>query len=89
MLDPRLQEYQDKYADQLIRFNPYALKKTGLLQSQTLLKLEDYMLICAPYQLGMRRVVLLVILSRNEVSFFQQFLNKLSSLNLAFQRPTS
>lgn len=89
MVEPRIQEYQDKYADQLIRFNPYALKKTGLLQAQTLLKLEDYMLICAPYQLGMARVVLLVILSRDEVSFFQQYLNKLASLNLAFQRPTN
>ena len=63
MADARIQEYQDKYAEKLIRFNPYAVKKTGLLQSQTLLKLEDYMLICAPYELGMRRVVLLVILS--------------------------
>jgi hypothetical protein len=89
MVDQRIQEYQDKYADQLIRFNPYALKKTGLLQSRTLLKIEDYMLICAPYQLGMQRVVLLVILSRNEVVFFQPFLNKLSSLNLAFQRPAN
>jgi hypothetical protein len=79
MTDQRIQEYQGKYA----------LKKTGLLQSQTLLKVEDYMLICAPYQLGMRRVVLLVILSRDEVVFFQRFLNQLSSLNLAFQRPAN
>lgn len=89
MADLRTQEYMDRYADQVIRFNPYALKKTGLLQSQTLLKLEDYMLICAPYELGLRRVVLLVILSRGEVDFFQRFLNKASSLNLAFHRPTS
>jgi hypothetical protein len=89
MADPRIQEYQQKYAKALIRFNPYAVKKTGLLQSQTLLKLEDYMLICAPYELGMQRVALLVILSRDEVSFFQRFLNQLSSLNLAFQRPTN
>jgi hypothetical protein len=89
MADQRIQEYRDKYTDQVIRFNPYAVKKTGLLQSQTLLKLEDYVLICAPYHLGMRRVVLLVILSRDEVTFFQQFLNKPSSLNLAFQRPAN
>jgi hypothetical protein len=85
----RLQEYKEKYSDQIIRFNPYAIKKTGLQQSQTLLKLEDYMLICAPYQLSMDRVVLLVILSRDEINFFQQFQNKLTSVNMSFLKPTN
>jgi len=85
----RVQEYKDKYSDQTIRFNPYAVKKMGLQQSQTLLKLEDYMLICAPYQLSMDRVVLLVILSREEINFFQQFQNKLTSVNMSFLKPTN
>jgi hypothetical protein len=85
----RLQEYKEKYSDQTIRFNPYAVKKMGLQQSQTLLKLEDYMLICAPYQLSMDRVVLLVILSRDEINFFQQFQNKLTSINMSFLKPTN
>jgi hypothetical protein len=85
----RLQEYKEKYCEQMIRFNPYAVKKMGLQQSQTLLKLEDYMLICAPYQLSMDRVVLLVILSREEISFFQQFQNKLTSVNMSFLKPTN
>jgi len=84
MASSRVQEYQEKYADKTVRFNPYAVKKMGLQQSQTMLKLEDYMLICAPYQLSMGRAVLLVILSKNEVSFFQQFQNKLASLNMSF-----
>jgi hypothetical protein len=83
------EEYKEKYAEQSIRFNPYAVKKMGLQQSQTMLKLEDYMLICAPYELSMNRVILLVILSRNEVSFFQQFQNKLTSVNMSFLRPTN
>jgi hypothetical protein len=85
----RLQEYKDKYFEQIIRFNPYTVKKMGLQQSQTLLKLDDYMLICAPYQLSMDRVVLLVILSREEVSFFQQYQNKLTSVNMSFLKPTN
>jgi hypothetical protein len=85
----RFEEYKEKYAEQTIRFNPYAVKKMGLQQSQTMLKLEDYMLICAPYELSMNRVILLVILSRNEVSFFQQFQNKLTSVNMSFLRPTN
>lgn len=86
MTGSRLQEYQQKYSSETIRFNPYAVKKTGLLQSQTLLKLEDYMLICAPYQLSMSQAILLVILSPDEINFFQQFRSKLTSLTIAFQK---
>jgi hypothetical protein len=85
----RIQDYVEKYSDQTIRFNPYAIKKMGLQQSQTLLKLEDYMLICAPYQLSMQRIILLVILNRNEVTFFQQFQNRLTSVNMSFQKPAN
>ncbi|MBA7620822.1 hypothetical protein ES703_28177 [subsurface metagenome] len=83
----RVQDYIERYSDQIIRFNPYTIKKMGLLQSQTLLKLENYMLICAPYQLSMKRAVLLVILSRGEIGFFQQFQKKITSLSLTFQKP--
>ncbi len=83
----RVQSYVAKYADQMVRFNPFTIKKMGLLQSQTMLKLEDYMLICAPYQLSMKRAILLVILSRDESDFFQQFQKKITSLSFTFQRP--
>jgi hypothetical protein len=86
MAGSRVQEYQQKYATEVVRFNPYAVKKLGLLQSQTLLKIEDYMLICAPYQLSMTRVILLVILTPEEISFFQQFRSRLASLTIAFQK---
>jgi hypothetical protein len=89
MPSSRVQDYQQKYADQIVRFNPYAIKKTGLVQAQTLLKIEDLVLICAPYQLSMSRVVLLAILSSNEISFFQQYRTKLAVLTLAFQKPTA
>ncbi len=81
----RIQEYQENYADQSIRFTPYALKKTGLVQSQVFLKIEDYVLICAPYQLSMSRGIFLVVLSPQEITFFQQFQKKLCSINLTFQ----
>jgi hypothetical protein len=85
----RLQDYIDKFADQPIRFTPYALKKTGLVQSQVFLKIEEYHLICAPFQLSMHRGVFLVVLSSQEISFFQQFQRKLCSINLTFQRGSS
>jgi hypothetical protein len=61
------------------------LKKTGLVQSQVFLKIEDYLLICAPFQLSMKRGIFLVVLSAQEITFFQQFQKKLCSINLTFQ----
>jgi len=86
MAKTRVQEYTDKFADALIRFTPYALKKTGLVQSQVLLKIEDYLLICAPFQMSMKRGIFLVVLSAQEITFFQQFQKKLCTINLTFQR---
>jgi hypothetical protein len=85
MAKSRIQEYTEKYAEQTIRFTPYALKKTGLVQSQVFLSIEDYMLICAPYQLSMGRGIFLVVLSPQEISFFQQFQKKLCTIHLTFQ----
>jgi hypothetical protein len=69
-----------------VRFTPYALKKTGLVQSQVFLKIEDYLLICAPFQLSMSRGIFLVVLSEQEIKFFQQFQKKMCSINLTFQQ---
>ncbi len=85
MAKSRVQDYVAKFADQPIRFTPYALKKTGLVQSQVFLKIEDYLLICAPFQLSMRRGIFLVVLSAQEILFFQQFQARLCSINLTFQ----
>lgn len=89
MAKTRVQDYAEKFADTPIRFTPYALKKTGLVQSQVFLKIEDYHLICAPFQLSMKRGIFLVVLSAQEITFFQQFQKKLCSINLTFQRTGS
>ena len=89
MAKSRLQDYLEKFSDQPIRFTPYALKKTGLVQSQVFLKIEDYLLICAPFQLSMKRGIFLVVLSSQEIAFFQQFQKKLCSINLSFQQTGS
>ncbi len=89
MSKSRVQDYVDKFPDVPIRFTPYALKKTGLVQSQVFLKIEDYHLICAPFQLSLKRGIFLVVLSAQEISFFQQFQKKLCSINLTFQRTGS
>jgi hypothetical protein len=86
MAKTRVQEYSEKYADTPIRFTPYALKKTGLVQSQVFLKIEDYLLICAPFQLSMSRGIFLVVLSAQEIKFFEQFKKKICSVNFTFQK---
>jgi hypothetical protein len=82
----RVQDYVERYADQAIRITPYALKKTGLVQSQVFLKIEEYLLICAPFQISMKGGIFLVVLSPQEITFFQQFQKKLVSINLTFQK---
>ena len=82
----RIDDYRAQLADRIVRFNEYTVKKTGLVQSQTILKIEDYVLVCAPFQLSMDRAIFLVILSRQETSFFQRMLKKICSVSFVFTR---
>ncbi len=86
MAKSKVQEYVQKFASQPIRVTPYALKKTGLVQSQVFLKIDDYLLICAPFQLSMKGGIFLVVLSAQEITFFQQFQKKLCTINFTFQQ---
>jgi len=85
----RAEEYVEKLADELVRLTPYALKRTGLVQSQVFVKIEDYSLICAPYQLSMKQGIFLVVLSPQEIRFFQRYEKKLCSIDLTFQKTGS
>jgi hypothetical protein len=85
----RIKDYFDSLSDTRIRFSPYAVLKTGLISSQTILKIEDYMLICSPYQLSMKQAILLLILSQEETHFFQQYRGDSCSLSLTFLKPGS
>ncbi len=89
MAKSRIVEYVEKFADQAVRITPYAQKKTGLVGSQVFLKVEDYLLICAPFELSLNRGIFLVVLSPQEISFFQRFQKKLCSINLTFQQTGS
>ena len=87
MAKSRIEEYRARFSERIIRFTKYTVKKTGLVQSQTILKIEDYVLVCAPFQLAMDRAIFLVILSRQEHVFFQQMLKKICSVSFSFMRP--
>jgi hypothetical protein len=86
MQSAQAQSYAQQYRESKITFNPYVAKKTGLLQTQTVLTLDTYALNCIPYQISMSQVILLGMLSSNEISFFQKYIKALGGLSLVFQR---
>jgi len=84
MAKSKRKEYIESLAHTPIRFSPYAVLKTGLITSQTVLKIEDYMLICSPYELSMQKAILLLILSEEETRFFRQYRGDTCALSLTF-----
>jgi hypothetical protein len=72
-----------------VTFSPFVIKKTGLQQAQTLLKIDAYSLICIPFQSSNVQVSLLASLSKDEVTFFQRYKGALGGLNMVFQAGTS
>ncbi len=87
MSSTRVQEYFKTLSATLVRINPFTSVKTGLVAGQTILKIEDYTLICSPYQLSMKKAVLLLILSKEETHFFQQYRDSSCFLSFTFQKP--
>jgi hypothetical protein len=81
--------YEEQFKDTVISFSPFVLASTGVLQSQTALKVDTYNLACAPYQLSMGRAVLLGSFTKDEVAFFQRYKNALAGLTLTVQKATA
>jgi hypothetical protein len=80
--------YEEQFKDAVVSFSPFALHSTGIIQSQTSLKVDTYTLACVPYQLSMTRVVLIGSFSKDEIAFFQRFKGAHAGLTLSIQRPT-
>jgi len=83
----RIQTYQERFGDQMVRFSGFALKKTGLQAGQTQLQLEGYVLACSPFQISMKRAIVLLVLSAEEASFYQRYQGKLCRLSFHFLKP--
>lgn len=88
-MDSQASAYRERFKDKYITFTPYALKKMGIVQSQTSLKIDVYTLICVPYRLSLDKVVLLLSFSKDEVVYFQRFKGGLASLTVVFQESPS
>jgi hypothetical protein len=80
---------EEQYKDALVSFSPFVLRSTGIIQSQTTLKVDTYTLVCVPYQLTMSKVILIGAFTKDEIAFFQRFTGSLAGLVISVQRPTT
>lgn len=81
--------YEEQYKDAVVSFSPFVLNSTGIIQSQTSLKVDTYMLACVPYQLSMAKAILIGAFTKDEIVFFQRFKGALAGLTLTVQGGTS
>jgi hypothetical protein len=84
-MDSQASHYRERFKDQTVTFTPYAFKKMGLVQPQTILKIDVYTLICVPYRISFGKVALLLSFTQEEIVFFQRFKGGLASLTMVFQ----
>ncbi|MCL2880615.1 MAG: hypothetical protein FWF29_10240 [Treponema sp.] len=80
-------QYLARFGDQSIACNQYALAKLGVDRSHCFLKIEDYMILCVPFQFGFKRSLFLASLSKQELTFFQRYINGIVGLSIAFLPP--
>jgi hypothetical protein len=81
--------FEEQYKDAVVSFSPFVLHSTGIIQSQTSLKVDTYTLACVPYQISMARAVLIGSFTKDEVVFFQRFKGSLAGLTLTVQGGTA
>ncbi|MDR1506566.1 MAG: hypothetical protein LBI67_05635 [Treponema sp.] len=77
-------QYVARFGEQSIACSQYALAKLGVDRSHCSLKIDDYVILCVPFQLGFKRSLFLASLSKQELTFFQRYLNGIVGLSIAF-----
>ena len=80
-------QYLARFGEQRINCSEYALAKLGIDRSRCSLKIEDYMILCIPFQFGFKRSLLMASLSKQELVFFQKYVNSIANLSISFQLP--
>jgi len=76
-------QYLTRFGEQTIAGNPYALAKLGIEKAHCSVKIENYLILCVPFQLGFKRSIFMASLSKQELAFFQKYLNATVGLSLA------
>jgi len=79
-------QFLARYGNQTIQCNQYTLAKLGVDKSNCFLKIADYMVSCVPYQFGFKKSYFIASLSKQEMFFFQKYVNKMVGLSIGFAR---
>jgi len=77
-------QYLSRFGDQTILCNQYAMTKLGVDKSHCSLKIEDYLILCIPYQIGFKRATFIASLSMQELAFFQRYIGSIVGLTISF-----
>jgi hypothetical protein len=77
-------QYLARFSEQSIACSQYALAKLGVDRSRCSIKIEDYVILCIPFQLGFKRSLFLASLSKQELVFFQKYVNSIVNLSISF-----
>jgi len=80
-------QYLVRFGEQRINCNQYALAKLGVDRSRCFIKIEDYMILCIPFQFGFKRSLFMASLSKQELVFFQKYVNSIANLSISFLLP--
>jgi len=76
-------QYLTKFGEKTIAGTQYSLKKLGVDRANCSLKIEEYVILCVPFQLGFKRSIFLASLSKQELAFFQKYVNTTVGLSIA------
>jgi len=73
--------------EESIDFSSFAIRKIGVIQSETVLRLDEFVLHTALYQIAGDRALLLGALNKSELAFFQKYQGGFGGVGLAIQGP--
>ena len=76
-------QYLARFGEQTIPGNKYALTKLGVDRANCSLKIDDYLILCAPFKLGFKSAIFLASLSKQELAFFQKYTNSTAGLSIS------
>ncbi|MDR2158946.1 MAG: hypothetical protein LBP23_02640 [Treponema sp.] len=80
-------QFLARFGDQSIACSQYVLTKLGVDRSHCSLKIDDYVILCIPFQFSFKRSIFLASLSRQELAFFQKYVNGIAGLSITFLPP--
>jgi hypothetical protein len=79
-----LTQYLSKYGDQSIVCTQYTFIKLGIDRIHCYLKIDEYVILCIPFQLGFKRAFFAASLSAQELNFFRRYIKGIAGLSIRF-----